>query len=256
MSNINYQERSIGIGLLGFHSLLQSKGIPFESLAAKVVNKEIFSKMQYYLNTANEVLALERGEAPDAVGYGKRFSHIMAVAPNASSSLIMGNTSPSTEPFRANGYRQDTLSGLFINKNRHLDKILQKRCATNAEVEELWHKILTRGRGSVELVSKKYLTDDEKEIFKTFTEIDQMWIIEHAADRQPYIDQAQSVNLAFKPNEHFAKIHDVHFAAWKKRLKTLYYVRSDKAFDGTTGMTPTPSYTRADFSEEGCLACE
>ena len=250
------RERSIGIGLLGFHSLLQSKDIPFESLAAKFLNKEIFSKMENYLGIANSELAEERGEAPDAQGYGKRFAHMMAVAPNASSSIIMGNTSPSIEPFRANGYRQDTLSGLFINKNKHLDRILQKACSTNAEAEELWHKIITRGRGSVQTVSSKYLSDEQKDIFKTFSEIDQMWIIEHAADRQPHIDQTQSINLAFKPNEYFAKVHDVHFAAWKKGLKTLYYIRSDKAFDGTTGMSPTPVYNRADFSEAGCLACE
>jgi ribonucleoside-diphosphate reductase alpha chain len=172
-------------------------------------------------------LGAERGEAPDAVGSGQRFSHLMAIAPNASSSIIMGNTSPSVEPYRANAYRQDTLSGAFLNKNRWLDKIIQKHAEIHPDgwSDEVWSSIMAND-GSVQHL--EWLDENERAVFKTSMEIDQRWVIELAADRQQYIDQAQSLNLFFRPDAHIKYIHAIHFMAWKKGLKTLYYCRSEK----------------------------
>ena len=221
------RERSIGVGALGFHAYLQKNNIAWETSQAKGANIRIFRHIRSKLDEANLALGKERGEAPDLEGYGRRFSHLMAVAPNASSSIIMGNTSPSIEPFRANAYRQDTLSGAFLNKNRYLDAILKEYCEKHPRTnyEELWSSIISND-GSVQHLTQ--LTDEQKEIFKTSMEIDQRWIIEHAADRQEYIDQAQSLNLFFRPNVNIAYLHAVHFAAWKQGLKTLYYCRSEK----------------------------
>jgi ribonucleoside-diphosphate reductase alpha chain len=220
-------ERSIGIGALGFHAYLQKRGLPFEGVMAKVSNNQIFSHIRYKLDDANIELGSERGEAPDAKGTGNRFSHLMAIAPNASSSIIMGNTSPSIEPYRANAYRQDTLSGSHLNKNRYLDKIIKERCANDSKLDynEIWSSIIAND-GSVQHL--EFLNDIEKDTFKTSMEIDQRWIIEHAADRQEYIDQAQSVNLFFRPDSNIKYLHAVHFQAWKQGLKTLYYCRSEK----------------------------
>jgi ribonucleoside-diphosphate reductase alpha chain len=220
-------ERSIGVGALGFHAYLQKRGLPFEGVMAKVSNNQIFSHIRYKLDDANIELGTERGEAPDAKGTGNRFSHLMAIAPNASSSIIMGNTSPSIEPYRANAYRQDTLSGSHLNKNRYLDKIIKEKCDADSKLDynEVWSSIIAND-GSVQHL--EFLTDLEKDTFKTSMEIDQRWIIEHAADRQEYIDQAQSVNLFFRPDSNIKYLHAVHFQAWKQGLKTLYYCRSEK----------------------------
>jgi ribonucleoside-diphosphate reductase alpha chain len=217
-------ERSIGVGALGFHAYLQKNGIAFESVIAKVTNRQIFKHIKEGLDHANLELGSNRGEAPDAVGTGRRFSHVMAIAPNASSSIIMGNTSPSVEPYRANAYRQDTLSGSFLNKNRWLDELLRTK-VDESELPEIWSSIIAND-GSVQHLS--ILDDNEKAVFKTSMEIDQRWVIDLAADRQQYIDQAQSLNLFFRPDSHIKYIHAVHFMAWKKGLKTLYYCRSEK----------------------------
>ena len=166
-----------------------------------------------------------RGEAPDASGTGRRFSHLMAIAPNASSSIIMGNTSPSIEPFRANAYRQDTLSGAYLHKNKYLDKIIKERAKDEVDYQKIWSNIIASD-GSVQHLN--LLDDREKDIFKTSMEIDQRWVVEHAADRQNYIDQAQSVNLFFRPDVNVKYLHATHFMAWKMGLKTLYYCRSEK----------------------------
>jgi ribonucleoside-diphosphate reductase alpha chain len=220
-------ERSIGIGALGFHAFLQQKNIAFESALAKSLNMRIFKHIRDGLDMANKQLALERGEAPDAEGYGLRFSHLMSVAPNASSSILMGNTSPSIEPFKANCYRQDTLSGSFMNKNKYLDKIIKEKCEKdkNLNYQEIWSKIISNG-GSIQNID--IFSDWQKLVFKTAIEIDQRWIIEHAADRQEFIDQGQSVNIFFKPDANIKYLHAVHFMAWKKKLRTLYYCRSEK----------------------------
>ena len=221
------RERSIGIGALGFHAYLQRNGIAFEGVMAKVANNRIFKSIRKGLDEANLQLGLERGEAPDAVGTGRRFSHVMAIAPNASSSIIMGNTSPSIEPYRANAYRQDTLSGSFLNKNRWLDELIIEISNQKPEdwYNEVWSSIIAND-GSVQHLD--WMSENDKEVFKTSMEIDQRWVIELAADRQQYIDQAQSLNLFFRPDANIKYVHAIHFMAWKKGLKTLYYCRSEK----------------------------
>ena len=221
------RERSIGIGALGFHALLQKKNVAWESALAKSLNIRIFRGIREKLDQANKTLGMERGEAPDAEGTGNRFSHLMAIAPNASSSILMGNTSPSIEPYRANAYRQDTLSGSYLNKNKFLDVVIQKHAEIHAEgwADEVWRSIIAND-GSVQHL--EWMSEHDREVFKTSMEIDMRWVIEHAADRQEYIDQAQSLNLFFRPDSHIKYIHAVHFLAWKKKLKTLYYCRSEK----------------------------
>ena len=221
------QERSIGIGALGFHAYLQSKNLAWESPMATGANLKMFKHIREKLDAANLSLGSERGEAPDAVGTGKRFSHMLAIAPNASSSIIMGNTSPSVEPFRANAYRQDTLSGSYLNKNKHLDKIIKEKCDADSKLDysEIWSSIIAND-GSVQHLD--ILDDWTKDVFKTSMEIDQRWVVDHAANRQSYIDQAQSINLFFRPDVNIKYLHAVHFQAWKQGLKTLYYCRSEK----------------------------
>jgi len=225
------RERSIGVGALGFHAYLQRNGIAFEGVMAKVANNRIFKSIREKLDEANLTLGKERGEAPDALGTGKRFSHLMAIAPNASSSIIMRNTSPSIEPYRANAYRQDTLSGSFLNKNRWLDKIIQNKLSSDTgtvsqdDYNDIWSSIIAND-GSVQHLN--ILDENQKAVFKTSMEIDQRWVIDLAADRQVYIDQAQSLNLFFRPDVNIKYLHAIHFMAWKKGLKTLYYCRSEK----------------------------
>ena len=221
------RERSIGIGALGWHAYLQRNNLPWESAMAVGRNKQIFAHIRGKLDEANKKLGLERGEALDAVGTGNRFSHLMAIAPNASSSILMGNTSPSIEPLRANAYRQDTLSGSSLNKNKWLDKIIKEKCDVDSKLDynEIWSSIIAND-GSVQHL--EWMDDWTKDVFKTSMEIDQRWLIQHAADRQEYIDQAQSLNVFFRPDANVKYIHAVHFQAWKSGLKTMYYCRSEK----------------------------
>ena len=221
------RERSIGIGALGWHAYLQRRNLPWESAISVGLNKSIFANIRAKLDAANTQLGTERGEAPDAVGTGNRFSHLMAIAPNASSSIIMGNTSPSIEPYRANAYRQDTLSGSHLNKNRYLDKLVQKVAAEHKEgwADEVWSSIIAN-EGSVQHLD--WMDEWTKDVFKTAMEIDQRWVVQHAADRQEYIDQAQSLNVFFRPDSNIKYLHAVHFMAWKLKLKTMYYCRSEK----------------------------
>jgi ribonucleoside-diphosphate reductase alpha chain len=221
------RERSIGIGALGWHAYLQKNSIPWESAMAVGANNKIFGKIRKELDDANLKLGKQRGEAPDAAGTGRRFSHMLAIAPNASSSIIMGNTSPSVEPLRANAYRQDTLSGSMLNKNKWLDAIIKTEAPKHKEdwYNEVWSSIIAND-GSVQHLD--WLSDWNKDVFKTSMEIDQRWVIQHAADRQQYIDQAQSINLFFRPDSNIKYLHAVHFMAWKQGLKTLYYCRSEK----------------------------
>ena len=223
------RERSVGIGVLGFHAYLQKQDIAFESAIAKVVNIRIFSQIRKQANQKNTSLAIERGSCPDAQEYGvvQRLTHVMAVAPNASSSIIMGNTSPSIEPYAANAYRQDTTSGAYITKNRFLDKLIvsQPEYGLPGWYDDTWASIIAND-GSVQHLD--WMDEHTKLVYKTALEIDQRWVIEHAADRQHYIDQAQSVNLFFNPNVNVKYLHAVHFLAWKQGLKSLYYCRSSK----------------------------
>ena len=221
------RERSIGVGALGFHAYLQRKGIPFEGALAKGTNIKMFKNIKNKLDAANLELGAVRGEAPDAEGTGRRFSHTMAIAPNASSSILMGNTSPSIEPYRANAYRQDTLSGSYLNKNKYLDEILKKKCEEDSKLsyDEIWSSIIAND-GSVQHLD--CLDEFARSTFKTAMEIDQRWIIEHSSDRQVFIDQAQSVNLFFRPTVNVKYLHAIHYLAWKQGMKTLYYCRSEK----------------------------
>ena len=267
------RERSIGIGALGWHALLQRKNIPWESSMAVGLNKTIFAGVRGKLDAANKELGVERGEAPDAEGTGNRFSHLMAIAPNASSSILMGNTSPSIEPYRANAYRQDTLSGSHLNKNkyldkvvtdyvRYLDKIIQIEAGKYNEgwAEEVWRSIIAND-GSVQHLD--WMDEWTKDVFKTSMEIDQRWVVQHAADRQEYIDQAQSLNVFFRPDSHLKYIHAVHFQAWKSGLKTMYYCRSDKIAkaDKVSKRIEREIIKEIDLTalttdEGACLACE
>ena len=259
------RERSIGIGALGWHALLQKKSIPWESASATGLNHKIFGHIRKELDNANIQLGTERGEAPDAAGTGRRFSHMLAIAPNASSSIIMGNTSPSIEPLRANAYRQDTLSGSMLNKNKWLNRVIEKYLAGDGETvsqndyNDIWSSIIAND-GSVQHLT--WLSDWDKEVFKTSMEIDQRWVVQHSADRQQYIDQAQSVNLFFRPDSNIKYIHAVHFQAWKQGLKTLYYCRSEKIgkADKISKRIERQVMEEIDLkalaTEDVCLACE
>ena len=253
------RERSIGIGALGFHAYLQRNNVPFESALAVGRNKQIFKHIRDELNVANLKLGKERGEALDAVGTGQRFSHLMAVAPNASSSIIMGNTSPSIEPYRANAYRQDTLSGSSLAKNKWLDRIIKSVVKSDDEYQTVWSSIIAND-GSVQHLD--ILDDWQKDVFKTSMEIDQRWLVNHAADRQEYIDQAQSLNLFFRPDVNIMYLHAVHFQAWKQGLKTLYYCRSEKIgkADKVSRRIEREVIKELDMKAlidgDACLACE
>jgi ribonucleoside-diphosphate reductase alpha chain len=253
------RERSIGVGALGFHAYLQRNNVPFESALAVGRNKQIFKHIRDGLNVANLKLGKERGEAIDAVGTGQRFSHLMAVAPNASSSIIMGNTSPSIEPYRANAYRQDTLSGSSLAKNKWLDRIIKSVVKSDDEYQTVWSSIIAND-GSVQHLD--ILDDWTKDVFKTSMEIDQRWLVNHAADRQEYIDQAQSLNLFFRPDVNIMYLHAVHFQAWKQGLKTLYYCRSEKIgkADKVSKRIEREVIKELDMKAlidgDACLACE
>ena len=253
------RERSIGLGAMGFHSYLQKNSIPFESMYAAVFNNKAFTLIKDRALTATRKLGEERGEAPDMKGSGKRNAHLLAVAPNASSSIICGGTSPSVEPFRANVYTHKTLTGSFKVRNKYLSDILLKLIPGNKKREEVWKDIEAHS-GSVQQLD--ILSDDIKEIFKTAPEINQIWIIEHAKMRQEYICQSQSINLFFKPpaieskqeihDEFLQYVNDVHWAG-AHQLKSLYYLRSDSARETENVNIKIP---RINLEEIGCLSCE
>lgn len=216
------RERSVGLGVMGFHSFLQLKNIPFESVMAKVWNKKLFEHVRKQADEASKKLAEERGPCPDAadVGAMERFSNKMAIAPTASISIIANNSSPGIEPYAANSFVQKTLSGSFTVRNKHLTKLLEEKGYNN---EKIWRSIASN-EGSVQHLD--FLTQDEKDVYKTAQEMDQRWVVEHAADRTPYICQAQSVNLFVPANISKRELHNLHYHAWKKGCKSLYYCRS------------------------------
>ncbi|WP_191251441.1 ribonucleoside-diphosphate reductase subunit alpha [Kordiimonas sediminis] len=216
------RERSVGLGVMGFHSFLQDNMVPFESAMAKAWNKKIFTHIKQEADRASEELALERGPCPDAADYGimERFSNKSAIAPTASISTICGGASPGIEPIAANSYTQKTLSGSFNVRNRALTKLLEEK---GQNTEEVWSSI-TVSEGSVQHLD--FLTQDEKDVFKTAFELDQRWVVELAADRAPFISQAQSVNIFLPANVHKRDLHQIHYQAWKRGLKSLYYCRS------------------------------
>lgn len=216
------RERSVGLGVMGFHSFLQANDVPFESVVAKVWNKRIFKHIRQQADAASRKLAELRGPCPDAAEYGmmERFSNKLAIAPTASISIIAGNSSPGIEPIAANVFLQKTLSGSFTVRNRHLLKLLIDK---GRNTDDVWSSI-TLNKGSVQHLD--FLMQQEKDVFKTAFELDQRWVIEHAADRAPYICQAQSINLFLPANVHKRDLHQIHYMAWKRGVKSLYYCRS------------------------------
>ena len=215
------QERSIGLGAMGFHAYLQRRHIPFESVLAKSANNRVFKHIKGQAVVTSERLAKERGSCPDAGARLVRNAHLMAVAPNATSSIICGNTSPSIEPYRANAYTQKTKSGSSLQKNEYLEDILREM---GEDTPEVWRSIVTN-EGSIQHL--EFLDDYTKDVFKTAVEIDQRWIIDMAGDRQKYICQSQSLNIFFPSNVSKQELHAIHMMAWKKGVKTLYYLRSE-----------------------------
>ena len=243
------RERSIGLGAMGFHSYLQSKSVPFASAIAKGINLKIFKHIKEQALATSKILAEERGEAPDMEGTGLRFAHMLAIAPNASSSIICGSTSPSIEPLRANAYTQKTMSGTHFMRNKYLEKLLKEK---EINTDETWKSIIAN-RGSVRHLEQ--LNDWEKDVFATAIEIDQRWIIELAADRQKEICQSQSLNIFVPSDVNIKDLHLLHLSAWKKGIKTLYYCRSEAIKRAEIISTKIERIVRPD-SDSDCLACE
>ncbi|MGQ0528039.1 MAG: ribonucleoside-diphosphate reductase subunit alpha [Alphaproteobacteria bacterium] len=216
------RERSVGLGVMGFHSFLQSKMIPMEGVMAKVWNRRIHQHIKRQADDASVKLAHERGACPDAADYGiqERFSNKMAIAPTASISIICGGASPGIEPNAANAFTHKTLSGSFAVKNRYLMELLEKK---GQNTDDVWSSIFTN-EGSV--LHLDFLSPEEKDVFKTAFEIDQRWLIEHAGDRSPFVCQAQSLNVFLPANVNKMELHRIHWEAWRKGVKSLYYCRS------------------------------
>ncbi|MGN7678377.1 MAG: ribonucleoside-diphosphate reductase subunit alpha [Anaplasma sp.] len=252
------RERSIGMGVMGFHSFLQSKMIPFESFAASVWNKKVFAHLRSQADEVSLKLALEKGSCPDAIDANRveRFVHKLAIAPTASISIISGNTSPGIEPYAANVFTHKTLTGSFVVRNKFLQRLLESKGLDN---EQIWSSISTN-EGSVQHLD--FLTEREKLVFRTAYEMDQRWIVEHSSDRAPYICQAQSVNIFLPAGVHKRYLHKIHCLAWKKGVKSLYYLRSksvqkaDKVshMHGDQVVSPQRQITNFDYDE--CLACQ
>ena len=246
-----YRERSIGLGAMGFHAYLQKNNTPFESAMANQMNLEMFEYIKSNADITTRELAIERGACPDDDTASVRNAHLLAIAPNASSSILCGNTSPSIEPFRANAYTQKTKSGSNLVKNKYLDKILMSKIGHTGIYEDTWKSIIAN-RGSVQHL--EVLDDWEKDVFKTAVEINQAWIIEHASQRQQFICQSQSVNLFFPPDVNKGDLHNIHMLAWAKNLKTLYYLRSE-AISRADNVT-AQAKREIIFEQEDCLSCE
>tara|TARA_X000001036_G_scaffold4060_1_gene3612 strand:- start:7436 stop:9388 length:1953 start_codon:yes stop_codon:yes gene_type:complete len=258
------RERSVGLGVMGLHSYFQQKNIPFGSVMSKVWNKKVFKNIQEKVDAASTTLAEERGACPDAAEYGikERFSNKTAIAPTASISIICGGTSAGIEPISGNSYTHKTLSGSFNVRNKYLKKVLDKYGKND---EETWSSITTN-QGSVSHL--EFLTQDEKDTFKTAFEIDQRWIVELGADRTPHISQAQSINIFVPADIHKKELHAIHFQAWKKGLKSLYYCRSksiQRAENVTAGSSTDVTknvYSKKEKSNneennyEECLSCQ
>jgi len=255
------RERSVGLGVMGFHSYMQRHMIPLESVMAKVWNKKMFQLIDKEVNAASKKLAEERGPCPDAAEYGinERFSNKTAIAPTASISIICGGASPGIEPVAANSYTHKTLSGSFNVRNKYLKKVLQKY---NQDTNDVWSSITTN-QGSVDHLD--FLSQDEKDVFKTAFEIDQRWLIDHSADRTPYISQAQSLNVFIPADIHKKDLHQIHYQAWKKGLKSLYYCRSksiqraevvSQTFAKSNKQNKNQNQNQQTNDYEECLSCQ
>ncbi|MEM9989818.1 MAG: ribonucleotide-diphosphate reductase subunit alpha, partial [Pseudomonadota bacterium] len=255
------RERSVGLGLMGFHSFLQEMGIPFESAMAKSWNIRLFKHIRMGADAASVQLAEERGACPDAEerGIKQRFSHKMAIAPTASISIICGGASPCIEPIPANVYTHKTLSGSFTVKNRALEKLLESKGVND---DDTWASILEH-EGSIQHLD--CLSEEEKDIFKTAFEIDQRWVIDLAADRAPFICQSQSLNVFIPGDVDKWDLHMLHWTAWEKGVKSLYYCRSksvqrtafaggEEKADSAEASMAAAGDARTDYDE--CLACQ
>lgn len=249
------RERSVGLGAMGFHTYLQSKGVSFESVVALELNKRIFAHIYHNAKSASGILAKERGEPEDMIGSGYRNAHVIALAPNASSSYVCGNVSPGIEPLSRNGFKAEINAGTLFIRNKQLEKVLTNY---GKNTEDVWNFIFLNS-GSVK--DLPFLSETEKEVFKTAIELDQRWIIEHAAMRQTYVDQGQSVNLFFTPDTDPNYFSNVHLLAWKKGLKGLYYCRSVEKKKATTIGTGNlkdkmEQNLQVNVTGNECLACE
>ena len=253
----------IGLGVMGLHSFFQKKNIPFESVMSKVWNKKIFEHIQKEVDQSSKDLAEERGPCPDASDYGinERFSNKTAIAPTASISIICGGASPGIEPIAANSYTHKTLSGSFNVRNKYLAKLLEKYGKND---DETWSGITTN-QGSVSHLD--FLTKEEKDVFKTAFELDQRWVVDLGAERTPYISQAQSINIFIPADIHKRDLHQIHFQAWKKGLKSLYYCRSKsiqraenindaKSTDVTSNVYQSSNKQNEEQDYEECLSCQ
>lgn len=264
-----YRERSVGLGVMGFHSYLQSKSIPFESVLAKAFNLRVFEHINRRANEACRVLARARGSCPDAAdaGFERRFSNKTAIAPTASISIICGGTSAGIEPIPANIYTHKTLSGSFVVKNKYLNGVIKQYCLdycsdqgsdTAAAYNRIWDSILEH-EGSVQHL--EWMSDYDKAVFKTAFEIEQRWLVEFAADRQPFIDQSQSLNLYIPADVNKWDLMMLHFKGWQQGVKSFYYLRSKSlqraGFAGGVEKDNTieaPHFELTDYEE--CLSCQ
>jgi len=251
------RERSVGLGVMGLHSFLQKNSIPLESVMSKVWNGKIFKHIQKSVDAASKKLCEERGACPDAEEYGfkERFSNKTAIAPTASISIICGGTSPGVEPVAANSYTHKTLSGSYSVRNKYVQKVLEKHGRND---EETWSSITTN-QGSVAHLD--FLSSHEKDVFKTAFELDQKWIVELGAERTPYVSQAQSINIFLPADVHKKELHQIHFQAWKKGLKSLYYCRSKSIqraenVNNELSTETTIAGTKEDQDNEECLSCQ
>lgn len=251
-------ERSLGLGAMGFHSYLQFKNIPFESVLAKSLNMKIFSLVKTRALEKTKELAETKGECPDAKGFGLRNSHLLAIAPNANSSIIVG-TSPSIEPWKSNAYTHRTRVGSYLVKNPHLEKVLEKHSELVPEderkawIDDQWKSIIL-AEGSVQHLD--YLSDWDKDVFKTAFELDQRWIVDHAGDRQQFICQGQSVNLFFPSGTPKSYVNKVHIRAWRNKLKGLYYLRTNSGAAAEKISEKVKQDRLKDFEDDECLSCQ
>ena len=249
------QERSLGLGAMGWHAFLHKKRIPFESESAQVWNNVVFQYIQKEAIEESKLMGSQRGEAPDMEGTGRRNAHLLAIAPNANSSIICG-TSPSIEPLKANAYTHRTRAGSHLVKNKYLEEVLEEK---GKNTDKVWTDIITNG-GSVQHLD--FLNENEKDVFKTAIEIDQMKIVDQAGTRQRFLCQGQSVNLFFSAGAERKYLHEVHFNAWQRGVKGLYYLRTETTQKAENVAEKVKRDALQDYqtqelqSQEECVACQ
>ena len=254
-----YRERSLGLGAMGFHSYLQKRSVPFESAIAKSLNNTIFKTIKERATNKTQELSKEKGSCPDGVGYNVRNAHLLAIAPNANSSIIAG-TSPSIEPIKSNAFTHRTRVGSYLVKNQHLQKVLEdhseklsKKINKEKWINNQWKSIILN-EGSVQHFD--WMSEWNKQVFKTAFELDQRWIIDHASDRQQYICQGQSINLFFPAGTEKSVVNSVHIRAWKKKLKGLYYLRTNSGAAAEKVSQRVKQDRLKDYEDDDCLSCQ